>query len=82
VAEPDVTPLAAEAGWLGWTAAGLRVPRARRGGEGCLIRFCGVISGDVTVTGGSWPDVTAAMLCASAGEAKIPSDAAATDIRG
>jgi hypothetical protein len=77
-----VTPLAAATGWLGWTAAGLRALRARRGCGGCLIRFCDVVSGDVTVTGGSWPDVTAAMLCAAAGEAKITSDAAANDIRG
>jgi len=61
VAEPDVTPLTdGAAGGIGWTAVTLRALRAGRGVG--LIRFGGELSGEVTVTGGSCPGVTAATV--------------------
>jgi hypothetical protein len=80
VAEPDVTPLTGDAAvGLGWTADALRALRAGR--VVGLIRFGGGLSGDVTVTGGSCAGVTAATVCASAGDATTNSDAAAENIR-
>jgi hypothetical protein len=45
-----------------------------------LVCLGGARSGDVTVTGGSWPGA-AAMVCASAAGANAAMDAAAGNIR-
>jgi len=59
VAEPLMTPVAAGTGVeLGWTADAVRGLRVGRGAG--LMRFGGNVSGDATVTGGSWPAVIAA----------------------
>jgi hypothetical protein len=61
VAALDVTPLADDAaGRIGWTARALGALRAGRC-AGLICFGCGLF-GDVTVTGGSWPDVTTATV--------------------
>ena len=84
-AESGVTPIAAGAeNWLGWTVGVFRVgifrvARSRRGA--CLVRFGGMVSGAVTVTGGSRPGSAAGMFCAFAGDPNTIRDAAAKDVR-
>ena len=82
VAEPEVAPVVAANGRLGWTTAGFRALSSRRGCRDGLIRRCRVVSGEVTVTGGSWPAPDSVRaVCASAGGATAMIDALANQRR-